>query len=434
MRKIRRFGALLTATVSVAALSQAVAPLTTGAVAASQDSSAPVLTDLRLPPAAAAPTTVTAVVFPPVPDDMQVGDTFMLREIPVALTPGPGGAQVRLDPRSVPVSLRRANGLVDFTLYVRDEAGKTWSTSLTARGAVLDPPAGTSARQAPSSSEPAWFSPIETERVSREMSAAGYPRLSQPTAPQPARSERAFASTTSADYDNEEVDVNPWEYVEVDTALTTGGSSCLETTYNGDQNISTTVGTTYPIGSTTAKMVHTNSSSNESTLGIAVGAETSGGSVSWQQGGVRTVGGSWELDWQPNGNARSYRILVNYHRFTHGSAACDRKQYSRRPHIEIGGGGTNTNGVTRPAWNTYCAPQPLNATFRRTNSEGTAYSYGAAVKFSTFIGIDLSGKKNYNSANRIEYYFTGSSGDRRHKLCGNNDYPSVAGKMIDRFL
>ena len=52
------------------------------------------------------------------------------------------------------------------------------------------------------------------------------------------------------------------------------------------------------------------------------------------------------------------------------------------------------------------------------------------MRFKEFIGIDLSIKKNYNSAHILEYHFADGP---QHKLCGNNDYPSLAGKIIDRF-
>lgn len=59
-----------------------------------------------------------------------------------------------------------------------------------------------------------------------------------------------------------------------------------------------------------------------------------------------------------------------------------------------------------------------------------AYSYGAAVKFKSVIGIDLTIKREYTQSQSLLYKFTGK---RKHKLCGNNDYPSMAGKLIDRF-
>lgn len=141
------------------------------------------------------------------------------------------------------------------------------------------------------------------------------------------------------------------------------------------------------------------------------------------------TGGSWTGSWALSGAKRSYRIFTNYHKYILGEG-CNGAVHYRRPHIETGGAETNTNGLTRPDWNTYCAPQPLNYTFTREDSEGNAYSYGAAVKFAKFIGIDLSIKKNYTKKNQLEYVFTGGV---KHKLCGNNDYPTVAGKMIDRF-
>ena len=102
-----------------------------------------------------------------------------------------------------------------------------------------------------------------------------------------------------------------------------------------------------------------------------------------------------------------------------------------RPHTETGGASTNTKGLERPSWNTYCSPQPRDFKFERYDDRGKAYSYGSAVKFKGKIGIDLSISREYSTSQSLFYKFDDGV---RHKLGGNNDYPSMAGKMIDRFL
>lgn len=74
------------------------------------------------------------------------------------------------------------------------------------------------------------------------------------------------------------------------------------------------------------------------------------------------------------------------------------------------------------------APRPAD-TFKRNLPNYSAYSYGAAVKFKGAIGIDLSGKRSYSSDSWIIYEVAGNN----KRLCGNNDWPDYAGKVMERF-
>ena len=105
-----------------------------------------------------------------------------------------------------------------------------------------------------------------------------------------------------------------------------------------------------------------------------------------------------------------------------GCNKCTRQWF---PTGETGGTGSNT-GIVRPTWNTYCAPEDKD-TFWRDKSDGNSYAYGAGVKFANVIGIDLSVNRNYTSSQKISYTFS-----VKRRLCGNNDYPATAGKLIER--
>lgn len=185
---------------------------------------------------------------------------------------------------------------------------------------------------------------------------------------------------------------------------------------------STTIGTTYPVGNDTAKMRI--KSSEGGSYGIAF--NVAGDSAGFKADGTKFTQDSWGKDWDATGQQRSYRKGIEYHL---NDIWCGATEMGTewRPAGETGGTGHN-NGITRPTWNTYCANVDKGSWFRDSTS-GTAYSYGAAVKFKEIIGIDLSARRDYSSNQFIKYNLTANN----KRLCGSDDYPARAGKIIQRF-
>lgn len=360
---------------------------------------------------------------PPTSDDEQIDDTRALVPIPASLVVLGSRFSVLVDPVAIPIDYRRSDGIVDFSIWVTDATDKSWTTFRSVRAGALPTATSTNAQSSPRYKH-VWVDGLETDDDLTGMTDdSGFPVLET-------KGPNRGAAAAAADYDDETVDVNPDEFVQVELPVAQGpGNDCLKETYKGDVDRSTTIGTSYPIGTSTSRMIHNSSSSNSSDLGVAVGAKNNNGSMEWRAGGTKYTEGSWTGTWEFAGAKRSYRIQTNYHKYILGEG-CHGSVHYRRPHIETGGAGNNTNGLTRPDWNEFCSPQPLDYTFTRKDSEGKAYSYGAAVKFAELIGIDLSIKKAYTGYNMLEYKFTGST---KHKLCGKDDYPSKASKMIDRF-
>jgi hypothetical protein len=51
------------------------------------------------------------------------------------------------------------------------------------------------------------------------------------------------------------------------------------------------------------------------------------------------------------------------------------------------------------------------------------------VKFASLIGIDLSIKRDYDTSQKVVYDVAGSI----NKMCGSDDVPSLAGKVMEKF-
>lgn len=368
-------------------------------------------------------TSVELYAVPPSDDTPVVGETYQLLPVDAQVVQTGSEVAIYADPDSIPTTMRYANGVVDFTAFLKDANGTSWTVSLSGR-AVHTPSDAARARAGSDLSETLWLDPGGSSSfVSANRARDRYPIMTR----------AALAEDDwNLAFDDESVEVPVSQYVEADAPTPEAGGDpqdCLKETFLGDRNRSTTIATSYPIGESTSWVTHNEDKASESTLGIAMGYAGDDGEVKFKANGTKFTSSSWAGEWDPSGNMRSYRIQVNYHHTVIGQG-CHGSVYYWKPHIETGGASTNRDGLSRPDWNTYCAGQPRNYTFHRTDVSGNAYEYGAAVKFKSVIDIDLSIKREYKGSQALHYYF--SSGVK-HRLCGNNDYPSMAGKMIDRY-
>ncbi|HYH12998.1 MAG TPA: hypothetical protein VD789_11635, partial [Thermomicrobiales bacterium] len=186
-----------------------------------------------------------------------------------------------------------------------------------------------------------------------------------------------------------------------------------------------TIGTTYPVGPDTAQMEV--SSSQGANYGVAASGTSS--SSGFYANGSRFIQSGWGFTWAWSGEQRSYRKGIKYQlmrKECYGSGYLEPPKFIWRPYSETGGTSSNT-GLTRPSWSNCAGGDP--GVWKRDRSDGRAYSYGASVKMTNLIGIDLSINRNYSTNQRLKYDL-----DMRRRLCGNNDTPGTAGKVMARFL
>lgn len=192
----------------------------------------------------------------------------------------------------------------------------------------------------------------------------------------------------------------------------------------GSQVRSTTIGTTYPVSEDNAKMV-VNSSSGAS-YGTAVSVKTSGSWGAFKTGESKFTQSGWGFSWDPWADARSYRKGVEYGLYelscSVGCWSCSKTWF---PVGETGGTGEN-RGIARPDFGN--CQLVSGGSWWRDNSSGSAYTNDAAVDFSGVIGIDLSISRQYNGNQKLLYNL-----NKQRRMCGSNDWPSTAGKVMSRF-
>lgn len=191
------------------------------------------------------------------------------------------------------------------------------------------------------------------------------------------------------------------------------------------KSVSTTIGTGYPVRGDKSWMSHTEGSSAEynGTFGIAndnVGY--------WQQSSTKSIARASGFEWAAKDYARSYRVKVEYVKIAHYYGQCPPAEpyyYTWRPARFDGGYGENA-GITRPDFKN-CRQIGSDGTWWRNESTGKSYSLSYGVKFAGTIGIDLSSKRAYDSEAMLAYRISAN-----RWVCGNNDVPSHAGKVMER--
>lgn len=340
------------------------------------------------------------------PDFSEAGDGEVLRPVAIAgeqVHVDGGSFTVSIDPSSVPAGYIQPEGLVDLQIVATGD-GQTWISNSSVRLVTKSP-----------DEDPVWVDPVassaqideETLTLGPSGVAARIPVL------------RAAIDEPETEDDGAGIEGFARSAREI-------GSHC-EWTFDGTTSIrSTTIGTTYPVGDSQARMRVTNSQGAEygiASRGTAAGAE-------WYAGGNKFVKDSWGFTWAYSGAQRSYRTDVEYRRYDVHCGAHVPVYLGKewRPIIETGGVGHN-NGITRPDWDDFCVPVVLG-TWERDIEDGSAYSYGLAVKFSNALGIDLGIKRNYSTRQYIQYDIRTN---QPKELCGSNAYPSRASKLMERF-
>lgn len=302
---------------------------------------------------------------------------------------------VHLGPSSVPSRFRSDDGVVTFRIRAADPSGRFWTTTTSAR--IVAPTAGT---------RPVWAEPVTS--VGR-----------------PSGHRRAGDSG---------VDVGSLTSMRskpsLGRALVSGhrqslaDSDCPYHQIQQREVVWATIGTSYPIGGSVARM------DVDSSQGARYG--TAGSVIEYhpRRTGSAYADGSWAFAWRWDRVARSYRKQVEYvlHRWgTRDSNFRCHLEWEWIPSVETGGVSSNRR-IPRPRWTT-CAPVP-KGTWTRIRSDGHPYSYGVGVSISSIIGFNLSVRRNYSKPQRIVYDIRGP-GLRR--MCGNNAYPSLSGKQMERY-
>jgi hypothetical protein len=348
---------------------------------------------------------------------LDVGESLPVYRVPAAEVDAVGrGYTVRIDPLALPSGYLDNKGMATAKVLAQDvETGALSTTVLSVR-----------AVRASTASAPAWVDATNSAFAGPDVSVARY------AADDPKRRVPVSAAA---------VEAGP---VEAPALRTLEGSAQL-TAVDAARGIVpdwcdsgpgprmrkkaeslrwATIGTTYPVGRSKARMVV--SSSQGASYGI--GASMSGSRGSWDVSGSRHTESGWSKAWLPSNYSRSYQKQVEYFKWKYEYMSSICNHYHWIPNAETGGTASN-EGIARPdGWRHYCAHEDVGPWWR-DRSDGSAYTYGESVKFADVLGINLSISRQYSSAQTVRYFIRG----HRKYMCGSNTWPSFASKIVERW-
>lgn len=173
------------------------------------------------------------------------------------------------------------------------------------------------------------------------------------------------------------------------------------------------VGEVYPGPNATADFQY--STGAESTLGVGVSVGGTYGSFS--ASGTATTSSTSTIDYatQPANSKKVFSTTYQYKKFevwVYNGFTCQKYNYEVRPTAFDGGAG-GYNAANSPT-GTNCSYVGIVPT-TLTKETANAVTWSNAVKVSSVIGIDLSGRTGFNTKTKIKHVFT-----KKGYLCGTN--------------
>lgn len=353
-------------------------------------------------------------------DGLDAGDKMSLYTLPASdVSPGPDSSySVTLDPAAIPAAYISGAGVVTFELFGIDDAGTHEDTStLSVRAVSVDDgttrwvDASQTAAAADDEADARTGSvrgalPRLTARAATHLKRVHAPKLT--TVRLNRHSIRAVRALRAL-HAREDVDPRP-----VCGTVATGSTSDRQAT----------IGTTYPAGSSTAKMKVSQSAG--ATYGVAVNGSASG--TNWSASGSAYAKGgtdqAWSFTWDASEKNRSYRDVIRYGKYHYVCLGASTYKWS--PMYETGGV-DDVEGIDKPSWS-QCTTVD-KGTWTMDSGSHTDYGLATSVKFAGAIGTDLSIDRAYSQHSEISY----SIKEKGHVLCGSdNQVPARAGKVLDK--
>lgn len=408
--------------------------LVTPSNTASAESSTPIIATGAIP-ARYALHNIEVELLPAVTRAMHAGQslpTYFVPHSDLQLTPD-HQLVVRLAGSSVPRAFRSAQGVVDLTIHAWSP-DSSWTTTLSAQALTI---ASTGADRAGST----WADPQDARAViDKSRAASSVVSFGHGTAAIDENAARRAVGRIASTVVESLSQLSPPTFTSgtntagsrrstsariVSPHCPDGGQGPHQTQLLSAKIAWATIGTSYPVGRDTAWMDVTSSSSNGASYGGALAYSGVGPTAS----GEAFASGDWSFTWTRSGRSRSYRKQIEYTRYREynylSGPGCDHVRWI--PYRETGGTSYNTAGVYRPNW-TICA-RVSSGTWSRGTSQGYKYEYGEAVKVKDVLGIDLGIDRSYSRSQTLSYNITG----RNKLLCGNDDKPAYAGKIMEKY-
>jgi|GEM_PF-2079574 hypothetical protein len=179
-----------------------------------------------------------------------------------------------------------------------------------------------------------------------------------------------------------------------------------------------------PDYSQTASMTYKGSQSVS--LGVAI--NVSNDTVGFKSSGSVSRTSGFSATWSASANNRSYLLQseLGYYKQTCYNAVSGTYAYTKYSYRAIKLTGGYSTGSASTFSVVSCTSPLAKGTWTRSASNAKAYSNGVGFDISGLAGIDVTSTSNYDTSNALTYTQPTAN---KYKLCGNNDYPSSAGRI-----
>lgn len=366
---------------------------------------------------------------------MSVGDTLALAEVPEESVLVRGRTlRLLVAPEDVPAEYIDHNGGVTFTVDATDEKGELWTSGVSVQMVVDE------------GGQLAWVDALSPSALAAAARPGSVPhsRAKQvPPGHDVASDGAELPAMVSLGKPATEArpGVTPAEAAARDSLgesdLRLAGHGHTSTTkLLATKRVWTTVGTTYPLGASTARVEFRGWEGHS--MGVATSVSSSYGS--WEQTRLKKTTDEWGYVPLMSSAMRSYQLEMSYGRykvwydcFRHHTYC--KVKYEWRPRWATGGHRPVTLS-TRPGWKRkeYCTSWTGAGDWYRQASGYNAYSYSAGVKLKTEIGIDLGVSRQYSKeqGNSAKHHYFIRNGNPKI-MCGDNHVPARSGKQVERY-
>lgn len=181
----------------------------------------------------------------------------------------------------------------------------------------------------------------------------------------------------------------------------------------------TTVGSSYPVGTSTSWIQYRSSQKTDMELILSFGGP-------WVRAGAeKTIGTEFSFKYPARSwDARSYQVGFVWGRYLVTNLITGVRMWRINPMYETGYVKETKLRGGPPNWG-HCGPV-TQGQWQRSSSSGRRYSLAGAVKFKDFIGFDVGSDHAWDKKTDTVYNIKQSG----REMCGKDDVPARASKFM----
>lgn len=342
------------------------------------------------------PAGATVRAFARTNEALAAGEEVESIELPVEVDEAAGRFAVRVKAAELPDRYFAQREIIDVQVVAERAGGKLWIDHTSAKAVRRD-------------ARVVWTSP----QASAPRSGARFGRLSDRHAAGGVAVGKLTEVPGSADTGS------------ADTRTSRAGT-CSTKVVNR-RRVRARIADTYPIGKSRAWLAvdHSNGGMYQYTMKVPKHPR--------EKMGMMHARGSWGVTSGRFRHAKKHTIAVRYRVVDNGFQRTDGTcgyYITHEPAVELGGHLNPNIKRAKPRNFKNCTRVARRSTWRRIRSDGSPYRRSYGVSAGAMVGVNLAVTKNYGKSTHVVKYKI--RGSRKKWMCGNNRFPSVARRVMEK--